>query len=276
MDDDILGQLLQGDFDPVQYDALMAKAFGEEYYDAEVGESGGCVGGCGCGWWGVVGYIHAIYILHYIYATLHVYIKRNTINTHNNTYTQKQQYAKTQCKKNIKQVEEDEEELAALVKDEIQGEEDDDNDDNNDNDDLLEEEEDHNDQTNTSTKHKKHHPPTTTTTPKDTAPPDGPLTFKSLRKRLRAEAQLAGSAESTGGGDTDGAEHVARSRADVQKLLEEYYKLDYEDHVGGVYTRFRYKQVPANNFGLDVQDVLSLEDRQLNQVCVCVCCCCCC
>ena len=33
---------------------------------------------------------------------------------------------------------------------------------------------------------------------------------------------------------------LAKERAEVQRLLEEYYKLDYEDYVGGVKTRFRY------------------------------------
>ena len=56
---------------------------------------------------------------------------------------------------------------------------------------------------------------------------DGPLTFKALRARLREAGQV-------------GREDVARTRAEMQQLLEEYYKLDYEDHVGGVYTRFRY------------------------------------
>ncbi len=34
-------------------------------------------------------------------------------------------------------------------------------------------------------------------------------------------------------------EAAARVRAEVQRLLEEYYKLNYEDVVGGVPTRFR-------------------------------------
>jgi hypothetical protein len=32
---------------------------------------------------------------------------------------------------------------------------------------------------------------------------------------------------------------LAAERAEVQRLLEEYYKLDYEDYVGGIKTRFR-------------------------------------
>jgi protein KRI1 len=34
-------------------------------------------------------------------------------------------------------------------------------------------------------------------------------------------------------------EAAAAARAEVQRLLEEYFKLDYEDVVGGIPTRFR-------------------------------------
>lgn len=68
----------------------------------------------------------------------------------------------------------------------------------------------------------------------DAVDADGPLTFKTLRARLRQAGQV-------------GREDVARSRAEMQKLLEEYYKLDYEDHVGGVYTRFRCDRVQGSN-----------------------------
>ena len=34
-------------------------------------------------------------------------------------------------------------------------------------------------------------------------------------------------------------EAAAHARAEVQRLLEEYFKLDYEDVVGGIPTRFR-------------------------------------
>eukprot|EP00798_Chlamydomonas_sp_ICE-L_P001660 gene1660-33055_t len=53
---------------------------------------------------------------------------------------------------------------------------------------------------------------------------------------------------------------------ELQKLLDEYYKLDYEDTVGGLRTRFRYKQVPSQQFGMSLEDVLRHSDKELNQV----------
>ena len=105
----------------------------------------------------------------------------------------------------------------------------------------------------------------------------GPSSFAALRSRLAAEGRLptAGGgdedeededdAEEEGGEDLD-PEVAAQARAEVQRLLEEYYRLDAEGHVGGMPTRFRYRAVPAEDFGLGVEEILRLEDRQLNQV----------
>lgn len=62
------------------------------------------------------------------------------------------------------------------------------------------------------------------------------------------------------------AEFAAKQRAEMQRLLEDYYALDYEDNIGGLKTRFRYKQVPKSNFGLSAEDILFFSDKELNQV----------
>jgi len=53
----------------------------------------------------------------------------------------------------------------------------------------------------------------------------------------------------------------------LDKLLQEYYDLDCEDIIGGgkVKTRFKYVNVPKENYGLTEEEILLLEDNQLNK-----------
>ncbi|GAX72819.1 hypothetical protein CEUSTIGMA_g274.t1 [Chlamydomonas eustigma] len=99
----------------------------------------------------------------------------------------------------------------------------------------------------------------------------GPVsTFKELRRRLKEikaeEEQDAVNGEVGGESSEERAQRLAQQRAEVQKLLEEYYQLDYEDNIGGLRTRFRYKEVPAQTFGLSAEDILFRNDKELNQV----------
>lgn len=51
----------------------------------------------------------------------------------------------------------------------------------------------------------------------------------------------------------------------LEKDLEELYKLDYEDTIGDLKTRFKYKPVQPRKFGLTPEAVLLLDEKELNQ-----------
>jgi protein KRI1 len=57
---------------------------------------------------------------------------------------------------------------------------------------------------------------------------------------------------------------LAAIEKDLEKKMDEYWRLHYNSIVGGVRTRFRYRQVPAETFGLSDEDVLTMDDRTLN------------
>ncbi|GAV91532.1 Kri1 domain-containing protein/Kri1_C domain-containing protein, partial [Cephalotus follicularis] len=50
-----------------------------------------------------------------------------------------------------------------------------------------------------------------------------------------------------------------------EEMMEEYYKLDYEDTIGNLKTRFKYAKLKPNRYGLSTAEILMMEENELNQ-----------
>ncbi|KAH6799962.1 hypothetical protein C2S52_000426 [Perilla frutescens var. hirtella] len=98
--------------------------------------------------------------------------------------------------------------------------------------------------------------------------------FKSARERIMKDRVANGDENVADEDESDEPGEGKRKRnrkpsevekAVMEQFLEEYYKLDYEDTIGDLKTRFKYKPVKPKRYGLATEEVLTLDDKELNQ-----------
>ena len=100
---------------------------------------------------------------------------------------------------------------------------------------------------------------------------------KKLKKKLKAAEEKAALRRENGDIDMDADAPAVEEdepvpataeerKAKAREMLDEYYKLDYEDVIGDQPTRFKYTQVPASTYGMTPVEILLADDADLNNV----------
>jgi protein KRI1 len=72
-------------------------------------------------------------------------------------------------------------------------------------------------------------------------------------KKVKANAKKSGS---SAGADA----------AEIEKALEDYYNLDFDEVIGEDRVRFRYTEVPKQDYGLTNEELLNMSDSELDAV----------
>uniref|UniRef100_A0ACD5VQ98 Uncharacterized protein n=1 Tax=Avena sativa TaxID=4498 RepID=A0ACD5VQ98_AVESA len=103
--------------------------------------------------------------------------------------------------------------------------------------------------------------------PKEWALDDKEGSTASGEKAISEEKKKKRKNKELEGGDEVGEKRNGKIslQDEIEKDFDEYYKLDYEDTIGDLKTRFKYRQVQPNSYGLKTWEILQSDDRFLNQ-----------
>ncbi|XP_073144993.1 protein kri1 isoform X2 [Henckelia pumila] len=95
--------------------------------------------------------------------------------------------------------------------------------------------------------------------------------FASARRRILERTEGDGDENKLlEDGHNDSKRNKKRKPSEIEmtvreQLMEEYYKLDYEDTVGDLKTRFKYKPVKPKRYGLTPDQIVKMDEKDLNQ-----------
>lgn len=103
---------------------------------------------------------------------------------------------------------------------------------------------------------------------------DGFVAERERMKKSKVENEIdvdqVQGGEDDGGQLDEGKKRRKRKKSSIKEALdkeleEELYKLDYEDTIGDLKTRFKYRDVRPAKYGLTAAEILMLDEKELNQ-----------